>query len=1378
MKREDKRRMHQLQRLVRRGMAMLMPFVLFFVTAFPGYTQDASNDFPLQDPPVELSSYIQTVDLERFNQEGQPEPLIENEQGAGLIEPDQEYRLTIRYELPAEAAKSHQGQLVWQLPSLIHFDKPIEGIVENDQSLSGQYTIDPAGKLSIHYPEIEKTEMDEDALIEGMIQVSLHGSQLELTNPEKTVLPFTDEIHISVRAGPDSSSETDISSSETPSQEESSQENSSESSSSSMVKEEPSVVSEDSASPQRMPGRLQLKTSSELTQSGAVHVTLQIQTPQEAEDVLVDALLMEGKASIDWSSVVARQDDENLELDTLKKDGDGRGFSLKIEEISDAEPVQIEYDLLVDPLQPDEITKVQTLAKVQAPDTQMVESRTPVVSITNTLIAKEGKLNASGQGMDWTIILNKGAQNLEGWQLHDWFNRSELEQSVKIDPPINGQSTITLPFTFPATRQTYTLTYSTQASLLPGQRETLNRAALEKKEQEVSTKEIRLQGIQNKDPYAPLNTKPISNIWQSDEQVRLEWQSRLTPDRGALASGWMVEEKLHNDQQFTRQDQDALLKTLQKVFVPEGQSVRFYSEKPGANQEGKIGFESDTVDVAFLQSEEGAPVTRYQVIGKVPLNKEVSWTFTSTGKVRAKDSNVLFQIDGTVDSAGFQSSVKTEQKVLRLLEVYDRLYKDKAVSEHRIGQDQRGNYRLEWGVAIRIDDQMTSGFTLTDTLPWGAELDGNSLTLNIDGRKIALRADGQAVAIPAMGQIRLVHQNQQVKAEFSKQLASALKGKEVFFLFDASLTWNTQWIRNEKVPGRYDASLTDQAALWVDGTQLAKEEQTQKISWFENERVLMKTGFYNKETGLLSYEIDINPNGRRILNDGSKQIYFEDELLYPNAKDYHLQLIPESVGLYALDGKGREVQLGSQDWSYQVNPDGSSNDGRHAIQITGQIPDGKALKLRYQYQVFGSAQQNVGVWNRIDLVHKWNPLATADTWVSAEPTGYTTDETPRQKMDIELKAVDSENYSLPVAKAVFELQQYDPASRTFVGYDSNLVTNDQGTVSLSGIEKQRAYRLIQLEAPFGYERIAEPWDFYVAGDQARQMPNGFEKAPTTHVISELGGIVIPNEDNRSNLTIEKKWQTIEGWTESGGHPAVKANVYKIESDQKPVKTTYTVEFNNSQASEPVVVVKGAKVRVIFDALNHSGYGWYGTRNNNLDGAGGSATLVEEHPVQKDGQTYTRFVYEVPIQAEFTHIHFGGHGLSDPIVKEIWPMPPKSTLVETVELNKQNNYSMTLDDMITGELKNGRMKYYTYFVKEERVSGYATSYVNNGIQGGTITLINRRDSQAGFLLPETGSNHASPIGPAAAVASGTLAVLAYGIWKRRKENEDEFDERNN
>lgn len=104
------------------------------------------------------------------------------------------------------------------------------------------------------------------------------------------------------------------------------------------------------------------------------------------------------------------------------------------------------------------------------------------------------------------------------------------------------------------------------------------------------------------------------------------------------------------------------------------------------------------------------------------------------------------------------------------------------------------------------------------------------------------------------------------------------------------------------------------------------------------------------------------------------------------------------------------------------------------------------------------------------------------------------------------------------------------------------------------------------------------------------------------------------------------------------------------------------------------------------------------------------------------------------------------------------------------INSENGWSCTFTNLpLTGTDTEGNTVNYYYYVQEVSVSGYETSYGNNGgIQSGTITVTNTATSNPTYELPDTGGH-----GTMGYTLGGVTLTAGAALWllcrrKRRRE----------
>ena len=108
------------------------------------------------------------------------------------IKPENTYRLTINYELPAQTLKTNKTHCLYTLPSQFQINTQRTGPIKSGNIEVGTYTIDTNGNITLTYNDNLITE-NETKTIYGSLNFELNGSEIQIQKETETV-PFTDTI--------------------------------------------------------------------------------------------------------------------------------------------------------------------------------------------------------------------------------------------------------------------------------------------------------------------------------------------------------------------------------------------------------------------------------------------------------------------------------------------------------------------------------------------------------------------------------------------------------------------------------------------------------------------------------------------------------------------------------------------------------------------------------------------------------------------------------------------------------------------------------------------------------------------------------------------------------------------------------------------------------------------------------------------------------------------------------------------------------------------------------------------------------------------------------------------------------------------------------
>lgn len=298
-----------------------------------------------------------------------------------------------------------------------------------------------------------------------------------------------------------------------------------------------------------------------------------------------------------------------------------------------------------------------------------------------------------------------------------------------------------------------------------------------------------------------------------------------------------------------------------------------------------------------------------------------------------------------------------------------------------------------------------------------------------------------------------------------------------------------------------------------------------------------------------SYRVVINPAGVEM--DGSTNIKALDSVVY----DKYLKAVnlkPGSLHLYRLtdNGKGAEIDTSLYTLKYGEKKDESGNT-RFEMEI--EMMDGQPYILEYTYvytldvsaigedldklEVDSSGYYHHSIKNNIEVNGSKIGKDESDTEDEKESDGSKADVTT---VSLELLKVDEDNQIITLRGAEFKLQTCEKTAKDWkinenVWTDKNtLITGEKGTVSLSGLEPNKAYRLVETKAPTNYTSMEKPYYFYY-GDANTSLhpvvyPEGYSEDSDVQEVKS-GYITLTNkkgDEDETSVAVQKKWYDKDG----------------------------------------------------------------------------------------------------------------------------------------------------------------------------------------------------------------------------------------------------------
>ena len=693
--------------------------------------------------------------------------------------------------------------------------------------------------------------------------------------------------------------------------------------------------------------------------------------------------------------------------------------------------------------------------------------------------------------------------------------------------------------------------------------------------------------------------------------------------------------------------------------------------------------------------------------------------------------------------------------------------------------------KIPWTVVLNNEGLLKGSkgkWTVQDKLPAGLLLDRASVKLDFNNRFPApVEGTDYTISVFEGTDGRTVLQIVFEESAYQNTEGTAAK---IILTYKTTLDPNSDFCKNDQATKDF----VNDVSFSHDGTT-QETDFTQTVT----RNVVGKHGQFDSSTNLLSYTIEVNPDGSKLSPDGS-DLELEDKLSVPNdllGGYVSLEDITvfeaerqEDGSLVATnpigDGLQRVDSQSAIDTShYYTKPDSNGD-----IKFWTKVPDRTPRVLVVTYLVRDTLNDvkvdgTFTFTNKVQLGGEWKTedKGSSASFSSGSTSGldYNADRLTVMKY--------SGNQGNPLAGAVFTLRMYDPSS----GWKevSSFTTDATGSKTLGGLIRNRLYELTETAAPAGYllPTPNTPYYFYITTDPATK------SGPATAADVDANLVTVytveegvyrnftfyrnnarnPDYVKEGDLLVKKAWKNHDGSELTDESKMQDVLVTLTKHEQKignkvtvtggTLNETYTVadgsyfEFyiNNNYYNEllSVTLQDGS---VVPSTIGSDGYRHFRIETVNSDC---SIRIVNTESDNNDPAQWMRFFYENPDSSA---------------VKTI------DTVVGKVVLKESNGWSYRWENL---EISDG----ITYTIKEMSVEGYTVSYTlnnealeagasfalgkntgSNG-KGDTIVITNTAEESGGYKLPSTGG-----AGTKLYTAGGgalMLAALVCGVCRKRR-----------
>lgn len=447
------------------------------------------------------------------------------------------------------------------------------------------------------------------------------------------------------------------------------------------------------------------------------------------------------------------------------------------------------------------------------------------------------------------------------------------------------------------------------------------------------------------------------------------------------------------------------------------------------------------------------------------------------------------------------STVSAEQKVNKTSDMIQYFYK--YAGEFNWNNVQNGNgsttlqpgAKLPWTIEINekgilewIDDDE---WVITDTIPKGLVLDENSVKINCNGASPSTTSYTVAVNKLADGSTKMVITMTPEAFSYTDNVKKKIQS-HIFITYDTTLdtTCHDIWDENNT------AKFTNHATFERKGEKIGDTSFTETVT----RRVVGKSGTFDETTGLLTYQVKLNPYGAT-LNNGT-DMDLQDVMTVPSDlwADGSGNKRVTLEGISVFDAKLQaDGTLEATTWRADLtcvagnNVDTStyyfkySSDNSHQLKAWTKVPDSTPLVLVFHYRVNteGLVKGNAFTFeNTATLNGKWKNEQCNTSFTSS--SGATAGIDFNSNRLTIVKYSGTPDKVLPGAK--FSLEKYN-ATTGWKSEKTDIVTNTSGNVTLGSLDVNTFYRLKETQAPDGY-RTPNNYHYFVISDNSSYTASG------------------------------------------------------------------------------------------------------------------------------------------------------------------------------------------------------------------------------------------------------------------------------------------------
>lgn len=1028
--------------------------------------------------------------------------------------------------------------------------------------------------------------------------------------------------------------------------------------------------------------------------------------------------------------------------------------------------------------------------------------REKTINLEEPSLSKNGYYDQNAQRIYWTVTVNANERDIAGAVLQDsMMNRLEaLEVKDKNGSVISedaGHYTVSrddqgkiTSIKFQAIGDTghnlnqYTVTYSTEELILWDNRIVENNASLDGVALDEPAK-VEVPG------YGHLEKMVESAIVTEDGKLIITWTVVLNVPRGGLPADTIVVDDVTMDQygnsnagQWITAEQADALRTAGMVWksysTTDTQTVTF--------EENQLTFTGETAPYSgFSISFPDGLRPPQDNLNRLFITYSTTASLENANTGQNKFYNAV-TVGGKKASAEYTYYQPGIQKT------------DGSGATEQTTVTNEGS--LTWKVKAWAGMNNRT-LTLEDTLPNGLSLSGLRLTgwnnLNV---QLTVGEDGTISGTDESNQYVFdgsSYQNNKITLKLQP------KDSDKTISAGAEFTLTIDCTVDDTVDKTQQVTFTNTASLTVDNGSPMSSSQTQKWTYQKAKvDIVSKSGQWYNNSRMLVYTVLLNPEGADLV-EGSDFLSLTDVLKYNSIvfswnpstgaqKNVNVTISLEQSSVRLTDTSTEEKITWA--WTYTSAPNPDWTDEIFNT-ITGTVPDSTPLKLEYTYVVSSDVEEdycfNLEPKNNAQLYNHSSgdtSLSGNREWSNAVSSG---DVSSRSSLTI--TKVDANNNALVIPGTEFSIYTYDMTTGNRLPNPKKVLTDSEGRITIrqeEGVNGQNVYQTnvlyvaVETAAADGYQLPSSPPEFYFyfSGTEATTGKSPTEIAPGAVDLSKSKSVQLVKNTPIpvASVEVQKVWKDKDGNVMSNPGGSVNVSLYrKTTQSAASGGGEVTVSFNvvkqtwNSDLAcgEPYTVT--CRSGTVFSFTINT----WETPSVSVNGTAlqpGTPTTGSYGGTNKD------YPYQFTATENTVVTGYANNDNANSL-KYTYVEPPASakpgnpegpsasegTFCQAVTLNNGNGWKYTFTKLpLTGENAEGNTVNYYYYVIEDAVDNYTTTYENNGgVQSGTIKVYNRALSNPSYSLPETGG-----VGWEGYTVTGLLVSIGavLGLMKKRKKGE--------